>query len=80
MIGVSKIQIIMKNYKVMTTNSAVSTNIYEGNCFIGVAGLQVTTLLNLNCLTGILQGFFFLFRNTRSTDKIFEKNSNFHVK
>ena len=28
---------------------------------------QVTTLLNVICLTGIFQGFFFRFRNTSST-------------
>ena len=41
MIGVSKIQITIKNYKVMTKNRAQSRQIY----FIEVVGLQVTTLL-----------------------------------
>ena len=68
MIAVSKIKITIKNYKVMTKNRAQSRQIsMKEIILIEVVGLQVTTFLNVHCLTGIFQRFFFLFRNTSST-------------
>ena len=68
MIAVSKIKITIKNYKVMTKNGAQSRQIpMKEIVLIEVVGLQVTTFLNVHCLTGIFQGFFFIFRNTSST-------------
>ena len=68
MIAVSKIKITIKNYKVMTKNGVQSRQIpMKEIVLIEVVGLQVTTFLNVHCLTGIFQGFFFIFRNTSST-------------